>query len=514
VIKTDHKNLAYLNDQTLQSELQRKAMTKLMGLQFKILYRKGNENLAADALSRAIPLMVLQTCSEVKPLWLQEIVNSYATDGQAQELLAQLAIASPNDQGFSLQQGIIRLGSQIWVGDNSALRTRLINAFHSTVLGGHSRVQATYYRIKKLFQWKGLKVDVENFVKQCSVCQHAKHERTHPAGLLQPLPVPDGAWQDITMDFVEGLPKSEGYSCILVVVDRFLKYAHFIPMKHPFTTPQVAQVVLDVVVRLHGMPKSIISDRDKKNLSSFWRELFKIYNTTLMTSTAYHPQTDGQTERVNQCLEMFLRCCIHETLRKWKAWLPLAELWYNSSFHSSLSCTPFRALYGYDSPVAAAPMLCSSDNKSVQELITERQWFTGVIKQHLAAAQNRIKLQADKHRPDRQFQVGDQVLLKLQPYAQQSVVNMPFPKIAYKFFGPYTVLEKVGSAAYKLDLPDGSMVHPVFHISQLKEFIPDYNPVYSDQPESILERRLVKKGNAAIPQVRVKWVRLPESAST
>jgi hypothetical protein len=207
VIKTDHKNLAYLNDQTLQSELQRKAMTKLMGLQFKILYRKGNENLAADALSRAIPLMVLQTCSEVKPLWLQEIVNSYATDGQAQELLAQLAIASPNDQGFSLQQGIIRLGSQIWVGDNSALRTRLINAFHSTVLGGHSRVQATYYRIKKLFQWKGLKVDVENFVKQCSVCQHAKHERTHPAGLLQPLPVPDGAWQDITMDFVEGLPK-------------------------------------------------------------------------------------------------------------------------------------------------------------------------------------------------------------------------------------------------------------------------------------------------------------------
>jgi hypothetical protein len=135
VIKTDHRSLAYLNDQVLQSDLQRKAMTKLMGLQFKILYRKGKENLAADALSRVAPMMTIQACSEVRPLWVQEIVNSYATDIRAQELLAQLAISSPNEQGYSLQEGIIRVGSQIWVGHNSALRTRLINVFHSFVLG-------------------------------------------------------------------------------------------------------------------------------------------------------------------------------------------------------------------------------------------------------------------------------------------------------------------------------------------------------------------------------------------
>jgi hypothetical protein len=145
-------------------------------------------------------------------------------------------------------------------------------------------------------------------------------------------------------------------------------------------------VILDVVVRLHGMPRSIVSDRDKILISSFWRGLFKIYDTTLLTSATYHPQTDGQTERVDQCLEMFFRCCTHETPRKWKAWIPITEFWYNSSFHSSLGCTPFRALYGYDPPIAAAPMLCSSDNKSVQDLIDKRQLFTGIIMQHLAAS--------------------------------------------------------------------------------------------------------------------------------
>jgi hypothetical protein len=157
-------------------------------------------------------------------------------------------------------------------------------------LGGHSGVQATYIRIKKLFYWKGLKGEVENFVKRCSVCQQAKSEITHHAGLLQPLPIPKGAWQDITMDFIEALPKSEGANCILVVVDIFSKYAHFIPPSHPFIAKQVAQLILDVISRLHGMPTSIVY---KIFTNSFWKELFMLHNTTLVTSNAYHPQTGG-----------------------------------------------------------------------------------------------------------------------------------------------------------------------------------------------------------------------------
>ena len=169
------------------------------------------------------------------------------------------------------------------------MQTKIIQAFHATPVGGHSGIQATFQRVKKLFDWKGLKQDVQNFVQQCTVCQQAKHEQCKLPSLLHPLPIPDNAWQDITMDFIEGLPKSNGYNVILVVVDRLTKYAHFIPLKHPFTAIQIAKVVLDNVVKLHGIPRTITSDRDKIFTSTFWKELFKLLDTKLHMSTAYHP---------------------------------------------------------------------------------------------------------------------------------------------------------------------------------------------------------------------------------
>lgn len=216
-------------------------------------------------------------------------------------------MTSPNAQGFALQDGLIRHHGRVWVGANSGLHTRIISALHSSALGGHSGAQATYFRVKQLFHWKGIKADVENFVKQCSICQQAKHELCKSPGLLQPLPIPNGPWQDISMDFIDGLPKSEGYTVIFVVVDRYTKYAHFMPLKHPFTASKVAKLFMDNIVRLHGIPRSIVSDRDKVFTSNFWQDVFKKCDTKLQLSTAYHPQTDGQTERINQCVEMFLR---------------------------------------------------------------------------------------------------------------------------------------------------------------------------------------------------------------
>lgn len=266
-------------------------------------------------------------------------------------------MVSPNDDGFTLEKGLIRKGPLVWIGNNSALQTKLIAAFHSSAIGGHSGVNATYNRLKRLFMWKGMKTDVDNYVKQCVVCQHAEHSHSHPDGLLQPLPVPVGVWQDISMDFIEGLPKSEGYNVILVVVDRLTKFAHFIPLKHPYTTQIVAQLFMDNIVKLHGLPHSIVSDRDKIFVSTFWKHLFKLYKVNLTLSTAYHPQTDGQTERINQCLEMYLRYSVQDSPRTWKSWLSLAELWYNSSFHSALGCFPLKALYGYDPNLGAVPTL-------------------------------------------------------------------------------------------------------------------------------------------------------------
>jgi transposase InsO family protein len=219
-------------------------------------------------------------------------------------------MVSLDEHGYALQHGLIRYQGRIWLGTNSALQTKLISAFHASAIGGHSGAQATYQRLKRLFAWQGMKLAVTDFVRQCDVCQHAKHSNQHPQGLLQPLPTPAGAWQDITIDFIEGLPVSEGANTILVVIDRFSKYAHFLPLKHPFTAPQVARLFMDSVVKLHGMPRSIVSDRDHIFTSNFWRLLFEKLGIKLKFTTTYHPQTDGQSERVNQSLEMFLWCSI------------------------------------------------------------------------------------------------------------------------------------------------------------------------------------------------------------
>lgn len=526
IIRTDHYSLSYLDDQVLQSPLQRKAMAKLMGLQFKICYKKGVENTAADSLSRVGHLLAVQACSEVRPAWVQEILNSYATDPEAQAKLTALAVLSPDPEGFALCHGLIRYRGRVWIGANSALQTKLIHAFHSSAVGGHSGTQATYHRIKRLFAWTGLKRAVTEFVQQCLVCQQAKHSNSHPAGLLQPLPTPEGAWRDITMDFVEGLPLSDGANVILVIVDRFTKYAHFVPLRHPFSAQNVARAFVDSVLKLHGMPRSIVSDRDKIFTSTLWKKLFAALGTKLSFTTAYHPQTDGQTERVNQCLEMFLRCAVQDSPKQWRRWLPLAEFWYNSTFHTSLGCSPFKALYGHDPNVGAMPDSSEIGASPAAEFLTERAVHLEILKKHLHNAQLRMKLYADRQRVERQFEVGDRVLLKLQPYAQASVVNRPYPKLAYKYFGPYTVLERIGQVAYKLELPETSMIHPVFHVSQLKEFHPDHTPVFAELPplptldtsetvpEAVLDRRLVKKGNTAIPQALIKWSNIPAEAAT
>jgi hypothetical protein len=390
-------------------------------------------------------------------------------------------------------------------------------------VGGHSGATATYQRVKKLFAWTGIKAAVEEFVRQCDICQHVKHEHLKPAGLLQPLPIPSEPWQEISLDFVEGLPKSDGFEVILVVVDRLTKFAHFMPLRHPFTAIQVAHALWDNVVKLHGLPLTIVSDRDRIFTSTIWKELMAAVGTKLLFSTAYHPQTDGQTERVNQCFEMYLRTAVHDTPRSWRRWLSAAEFWYNSSHHASLNCSPFKALYGRE-PNLGAMLTLAQAPPGAEEL----DWIehTAMLRAQLAQAQQRFKKKADKNRTEREFAVGDSVLLKLQPYAQSTVANRPCRKLSYKYFGPFIILQRIGAVAYKLELPAEARIHPVFHISQLKPFHPNYSPVFSDLPRppdltaaelvqtAILDRRMTKKGNAPVIQIQVRWGDLATSAST
>lgn len=310
--------------------------------------------------------------------WLQNLQDIYAQDPEAVKLLQELSIKSPSGH-YELVKGIIYYKSRVWIGNATDLQQQILSTLHDSAVGRHSGSEATYNRVKRLFAWPHLQKTVKTFVSQCAICQQAKTERVAYPGQLSLLPVPDSSWKCISMDFIEGLPKSKSFNCILVVVDRFTKYAHFLPLSHPFNAPQVATLFMDNIFKLHGLPKSIVSDRDKIFTSKFWRGLFNLLGIKLHMSSSYHPQSDGQSERVNQCLETYLRCFVHSCPAKWSSWLSLAEYWYNTSYHSSLGKTPFYVLYGNHPQQLGVEPPDSTDISDLDDWLQDRSYMQQLV---------------------------------------------------------------------------------------------------------------------------------------
>jgi hypothetical protein len=298
IIATDQKSLSYLNEQRLHTSWQQKVFTKLLAMNYRIDYKKGVDNRVAHALSRKPSLVEheMAQCSAIscpQPKWLEEIASAYDKDPYTKDVISILALDSSAVQDFVWHQGLLKFKNRIWVPDVPALQLKLVTAFHCSAVGGHSGVHVTYQKMKHMFVWKGMRSFIDQFIQGCQICQQVKPDRTKSPGLLQPLPVPVGAWQLVTMDFIEGLPTSGAANCIMVVVDKFTKYAHFLPFKHPYTAAVVANVFLDNVYKLHGMPSAIVSDRDKVFTSKLWKELFELAKVKLCMSSAYHPQSDA-----------------------------------------------------------------------------------------------------------------------------------------------------------------------------------------------------------------------------
>ena len=235
VIRTDQQSLKHIQEQKINEGVQHKLLIKLLGFKYTVEYKKGRENRVADALSRVKHHLKQIFTSSAFPAWITEVTSSYVADDKCQDIISKLLLDANQVPNYTLTSGVLRYKHKIYIGSGNSLRDKLLQAMHNSELGGHSGEKATYQRIKLLFAWPGLKQAVSSFVKACPICQINKAEHTAYPGLLQPLPVPDFAWTHISMNFVEGLPLSENRDMILVVVDRFTKYAHFISMKHPIS---------------------------------------------------------------------------------------------------------------------------------------------------------------------------------------------------------------------------------------------------------------------------------------
>lgn len=245
-------------------------------------------------------------------------------------------------------------------------------------------------------------------------------------------------------------------------------------------------------------------------------------------STAYHPQTDGQSEVLNRCVEGYLRCMCHATPLDWAKWLPLAEFWYNSNFHTATKQTPFEVVYGMPPPIHRPYLLGSTAVETVHRSLQQRDQAITMLKQNLCKAQNKMKQIADKRRSERTFEAGDWVYLKLHPYRQSSVSLRPYPKLAAKYYGPYLVTKKVGAVAYTLQLPSHFRIHHTFHVSLLKKHhgvtpgsidytLPKSYDSYSESikvPQLVLEIRSIKKNNVAVVQWLIQWLHLPHEEAT
>uniref|UniRef100_A0A2N9HQL5 Reverse transcriptase n=1 Tax=Fagus sylvatica TaxID=28930 RepID=A0A2N9HQL5_FAGSY len=423
-VRTDHRSLKYLLEQRITTLDQQRWIVKLMGFDYEIVYRPGRENKAADALSRLHGELSAVSCPQHS--WLEELHKEARTHPELMKLKHAIQQSSTTVSRYKEKDGLLWLQGRLVLPATSQYKEYVIREFHDTPIGGHSGSLRTYKR---------------------------------------PLPIPEQVWEDISMDFIEGLPNSNGCIVILVVVDRLSKYGHFLALKHPYTAKTVAGLFVQEISRLHGMPRSIVSDRDK-----------------------------------------------------WSKWLHWAEYWYNTSYQTSTQLTPFEVVYGRPPPVLHRYELGTTAVAEVESTLRDRDTILQTLKDNLVVAQNRMKTNADKHRREQNFDVDDLVYLKLQPFHQSTLRNRGKMKLSPRYYGPYCVLERIGPVAYRLELPAHACIHPVIHVSQLKrtlgriehtvEDLPivDEEGSISFEPKYILDFRWVKRGKKRVQEALVQWV--------
>jgi len=352
----------------------------------------------------------------------------------------------------------------------TSIRDFVIQELHKGGLAGHFGRDKTISLVEDRFFWPSLKKDVAMVIQRCRVCQLAKGQRQN-FGLYTPLSIPTEPWTDVSMDFVLGLPQTlRGHDSIFVVVDRFSKMAHFLTCSHTFDASRIASLFFTEVVRLHGLPTTIVSDRDVKFVSYFWKTLWAKLGTKLQFSNAYHPQTDGQTEVVNRSLGNLLRCLVTDHTASWDLLLSQAEFAYNNSVNCSTRRSPFEVVIGLQplTPVDLVPLpLPPRVSEGAEDFLRHIHEIHEEVRKKIALSNESYKTRVDAHRRVVEFQPGDLVLINLRP---ERFSKGSLHKLHLRRAGPFKVLKRLGDNAYLIDLPSNLTFSPIFNIADLTPF--------------------------------------------
>nr|GEX16049.1 putative reverse transcriptase domain-containing protein [Tanacetum cinerariifolium] len=404
---------------------------------------KGKANVVGDALSRK---------ERIEPFWVRALVMTIGLDLPRQILEAQIEALKPENLEKEDVCGMIRrdipkeklepradgtlcLNRRSWLPCYGELRSVIMHESHKSKYSIHPGSDKMSQDMKKLYWWPNMKANIAIYVSKCLTCARVKAKHQRPSGLLVQPPIPEWKWDNITMDFITKLPKSpQGFDTIWVIIDRLTKSAHFLAIRENDPLDKLARLYLNRIVARHGIPVSIMCDRDGRFTSNFWRSFQKALGTDISMSTTYHPEINGQSERTIQTLEDMLRACVIDFGKGWVKHLPLCEFSYNNSYHASIKVAPYEALYGQK---------CRSPDRK--------------------------KSYADLKWKPMEFEVGDRVMFKVSPW--KGVVRFgKRGKLNPRYVGPFKVLAKVGTVAYRLELPQElSRVHHTFHVSNLKK---------------------------------------------
>jgi hypothetical protein len=496
-VYTDHKNLQYFTTTKELNGRQTRWYEFLTPFDFVIKYVKGSENARADALSRR-PDHFRKATRTSPPLFVEQPDGSLRHAPQPEEDCDDATLPRPDgdldtqsqasrqqDAQRSRQDEDRRVDTATCSDEVGAVfreqrpagvscetedeQRRLIKMVHESKLGGHMGIAKTAAKVRQHYDFPGLRNKVAEVIKDCDTCNKARTARHKPYGLLQPLPVAKRPWSSVTMDFITKLPLSKDpatgveYDSILTVVDRLTKWAYFIPYKETWSAEQLADVVFRHIASVHGWPEEWITDRDTKFVSKFWQALMTRLGTKSKLSTAYHPQTDGQTERLNQIVEQYLRCYVNFQQDDWVVLLPAAQLAYNTAPTETTKVSPFFANYGYEADLRQGPDVTVPRAKVKAD---QMHALHVMLKEELEFVRLRMKRYYDKHRLEGpRLERGGKVYL----VSRNLRTKRPSRKLDFKKIGPFKIEERISTSNYRLSLPATMKLRTnVFHISLLE----------------------------------------------